>query len=199
MVLIFLKKYWKESVIILLLISLSFITKDWENQKIENKRKDILIEQLNDSTKILKSKTGKQYFQNNVLKENVKEFKELNSELNKQQKDLGIKDKDLKSVTQIKSNTIDTFLLVKHDTIIQHDTISKYNYEDAYLTLDCIDSNDIILCTYNYRDTASVFIHQKPIGKWFQFWKWGKKENKVDVIFGNPKTKCDIKSIEIIK
>lgn len=82
---------------------------------------------------------------------------------------------------------------IRDTTIYLHDTVFKNNrgfyYADKHLILDC-SIGDSAACKYSYQDSITTVIHQQPAGKWWQFWKWGKKNIYTDVIFDNPNARA---------
>ena len=100
------------------------------------------------------------------------------------------------SSTGTVTNQVNTEYHLRDSHLLVYDTIRKYHYSDGYLDMNCQDINGLSSCTYAYTDTVETVVFLRPLGKWYQFWKWGKKESLTEVTFSNPNAKpVKVKSV----
>lgn len=108
--------------ILLGLLLIFFIWKNREN-KLEAERLSTNNTVLNQSMKVLKTKNGELYYSVNALTLKKNEFKDANSVLNKRLTEMGIKLKNVQSVTEMDINYIEGYDKIEAYPYIIHDTV----------------------------------------------------------------------------
>lgn len=97
----------------------------------------------------------------------------------------------VKTTYQIK----DSFVVKLKDSLIFIDslTIEKikyFDYQDKFLILHAEEIDSSIRFSYYYQDSVSIILYKQPLGRWYEFWKWGKKKYLTNVTFKNPKAEA---------
>jgi regulator of replication initiation timing len=154
-----------------------------------------MIEQLSDKVELLEFTSEGL---NTQIREKITENGELIAKtdvlsIENEQLKHKIKNKDLKNIqssVQFVSNTIyDTIVMVKKDTIVVKDGVSKkvqyFEKMDKWLTLKgYVDSNSVHIDTLSMVNDFDVQLGQEKDG-------WFKKKNVVIIQSKNPHTKID--------
>lgn len=126
-----------------------------------------------------------------IYESNIKALLSENSNLKQQIKKLS----NLQSLIGIKYQIKDSFIVeIKDSTRIKDSSVIEkfkyFDYQDNYLTLHGEEVDKNISFSYYYQDSVNIILYKKPLGKWYQFWKWGKKQYLTNVTFKNPKAEA---------
>ncbi len=199
-------KYWKIIVIGLLLGFSTIMTKSWYEQKYQKENAQQIIDKTvnpklivvkdSDSTWLAKISTIE------ATNENLKYLLGENKQLKEQ---IGGKLSKLQNLIQTEFESNGNFTTFIRDSIIYKDSVhvdhlSVFTYSDKNLTQGCQILNNQVSCQYTYQDSVTAIVYMKKMWKWYQFWKWGKRESTTEIRFSNPNTKAtNVKSIIINK
>lgn len=177
------------------------------SQKKELARHKHNFNALNQELTHYKTLNGQKATQISSLVLTNQELKTYNQELVNQVKDLGIKLKNVQSlsVKALESNyNINTTL--KDSVIFVYDTVSQTiidtvkikhtYYSDNWITFKQTQINENINTEIKTRDSITIVQHWEPYR--FLFFKWGKKKSKETVTNSNPYSTV-IHSVSIIK
>lgn len=161
-----------------------------------------IISRQGDTVSHLKDKNGKMFAQvqtTPVTEDNLKRLRdELKAEITTVTGKISRLDNYVRAGYQVTGTaTVPITDTVYINPAHQADTLQKISVNDGFLNLDCLLS-DSAHCLYTYSDTAKVIVYHLPAGKWWQFWKWGKKVSYTAVQFRNPNAKAlEVESIVI--
>ncbi len=168
----------------------------YRNAKKENHRLSNNQESLMSDIEYYKTEQGKTASRIMQLELSKSEFEKLCPELEKQIKDLKIKNKYLESLsstrmdTNVEGNTKlkDTVYVTVRDSIIVTDKAKYFKWADNWNTIQgTIYPNDNVDVSYHGTDTLTMAAVRVP--KKFLFFKWGTKYIEVDAVNANPSTK----------
>lgn len=175
------------------------------SQKKELARHKHNFNALNQELTHYKTLNGQKATQISSLVLTNQELKTYNQELVNQVKDLGIKLKNVQSlsVKALESNynintTLKDSVIFVYDTVSQTiiDTVKHTYYSDNWITFKQTQINENINTEIKTRDSITIVQHWEPYR--FLFFKWGKKKSKETVTNSNPYSTV-IHSVSIIK
>lgn len=158
-----------------------------QSLKIENKRKTKNIETLNSTFEMYKFKTSKGDSLNavkiNSLEYTVKEFKQFRGDDALLIENLKLKVKNLKSVTNISTETV-----TKIKTKIQYkDSTKCLHYKDDFTSVDGCFEGDVIQLIVQTKDSLTTIASRVPKHH-FLWWSWGVKAIEMNIVSKNPNT-----------
>jgi hypothetical protein len=181
-----LKRFWREVIIAILVIIVSFSVKTCSS----NKSQISILENARDSAynyaKVYVDKSGKLQHQIKTHNITIKELKENEAVLNVDNKKLKKQIGSLSNLVaywQGKAHVVDSFTVANHDTVFIRDGSQvpakwfKWNGTNLSLTGIVTDFNTSI--TYDYKFTFSLAAYYKPQG----FLGLGKSELLTDIHF----------------
>lgn len=182
------KKYVIIGVIFLALtIGLGISIKSCSNLKQEKKRlennQDVLIKQ----NTLFKTKDGLNASKINALRLDLSSTKDYYQRLLDVAKKAGLSEKRINSITEISTNTKDTFYVYVKDSIFLQDTLKCFEYKDDFLGINGCIKKDSLELDYNATDSLIQFVSRVPKQWWF--FKWGTKAIQQTIVSKNPKTK----------
>ena len=182
------KKYIILAIIFLgLVISLGISIKSCSNLKKEKERlennQDVLIKE----NTLFKTKDGLNATKINALRLDLSSAKDYYQKLLDVAKKAGISEKRINSITEIATNTKDTFYVYVKDSIFLQDTLKCFNYKDEFLGINGCIKKDSLELDYSATDSLIQFVSRVPKQWWF--FKWGTKAIQQTIISKNPKTK----------
>lgn len=134
--------------------------------------------------KYWRNESGKSRGQVMVAEANIKILGQLyGKELDQVKKELGVKQKQFKYLTNLSTTTTDTLRLVLHDTIFSDTAHAKsFNYSDQWISFNGYFLRNEASFKYEVKDSLTI-AHSYKKKNWFS-----KRELFVDVISHNPKT-----------
>lgn len=117
-----------------------------------------------------------------------REFSRYCESLKKQVKDLNLKVKRLRSVSQTTTETEYIIKTVIRDSILPGmDTLIRINYHNPYLTVEGDIKQNLFSGRIESRDTLIQFVYRVP--RKFLFFRWGTKAVRQEIISRNPYSK----------
>lgn len=118
-----------------------------------------------------------------------KELETYRSDLAKQVKDLNIKLKRVESISQTSIKTEIGISAKLRDTVIIHDTIQCFKFEDKHISVfGCIENDTVDLSARSSVKITQV-LHRVPKSFWFI--KYGTKAIRQEIIADNPYTELE--------
>lgn len=200
LILTFIKKYWKEILIVGTIILLFILFQKVSALKEENSRLSSNYYAMCDSAKVYKTKSGKLATQTKNMELTVKELEALYGDAKSEIKDLNIK---IKKLEQFQRGVVEKEI---HDTITLHDTlIDNTLYKTGVFCEPCTEltftvSNESASFDLISKDNIDILISIQKEGKWYQFWKWPRKKDYVTTAVSScPNTTVTINSCKIKK
>ena len=166
----FVKKNWKEVLIISLSLIFLIQCSNLRGMKHENKRLTNNFYAQCDSADVWKTKSGALASKTKNMEVTIDELRVLYGDAKDRIKDLNIKIKDLESYQH---GTITKHI---HDTVILRDTImNKGIYKSGTYTDGCVTANfmigdSIMVFDMVANDTIDIFISAEKQGSWWKFW-----------------------------
>ena len=166
----FVKKNWKEVLIISLGLMCFAQCSDLIELKSENKRLTNNFYAQCDSADVWKTKSGVLATKTKNMEVTIDELQALYGDEKDKIKDLNIKIKDLESYQHgtIVKHIHDTVIL--HDTVVGSGTYTTGTYMDGCVTCDFIVSDSVMVFDMVANDTIDIFISAKKQGSWWKFW-----------------------------
>lgn len=196
----FVKKNWKEVLVISLGLMFFIQCSDLIELKSENKRLTNNFYAQCDSADVWKTKSGALASKTKNMEVAIDELQALYGDAKDRIKDLNIKIKDLESYQH---GTITKHI---HDTVILRDTIiNKGIYKSGAYTDGCVTANFMIddstmVFDMISNDTIDIFISTEKQGQWWKFWTFPRPRVYTTTTSSHcPNTKVAIKSLKIIK
>lgn len=192
MLLIILKKYWREALIALLLIVMGFISKSCSEEQANN---DLLKNSLDSAYNVAKAYTTK----NGELAYQVKTHEITIDQLKDNNEVLGIDNKKLKKQIGSLNNLVgywkgkasvkDTFTVNNVDTVFIKDGKEVkgkwFKWNNKYMSVDGITTDLNTSLTYEYKIEFELTAYRK----YPNFLRIGKSELLTDITFKDPSIK----------
>ena len=193
------KKYWKWIVgiyIVLTTVLLLIFMNSYKRAKIENGRLTNNQTALMTDIEYYKTESGRNASKIMELELTKSEFEKLLPELQKQVKELKIKNKYLESLSSTGTKTdVDgsstlrdtVYITVKDSSVIKQEA-KYFKWSDSWNEIQgTIYPNDKVDVSYHGVDTLTMAAVRVP--KKFLFFRWGTKYIEVDAVNANPSTK----------
>ena len=196
----FVKKNWKEVLIISLGLMFFIQCSDLIELKSENKRLTNNFYAQCDSADVWKTKSGALASKTKNMEVTIDELRVLYGDAKDRIKDLNIKIKDLESYQQgaIVKHIHDTVVL--RDTIINNDRYKSGTYVDGCATCDFMIDDSVMVFDFMSHDTIDIFISSEKQGQWWKFWTFPRKRIYTTTAVSHcPNTKVIINSCKINK
>lgn len=193
------KKYWKWIVgiyIVLTTVLLLIFMSSYKRAKIENSRLTNNQTALMADIEYYKTESGRNASKIMELELTKSEFEKLLPELQKQVKELKIKNKYLESLSSTGTKTdVDgsstlrdtVYITVKDSSVIKQEA-KYFKWSDSWNEIQgTIYPNDKVDVSYHGVDTLTMAAVR--VAKKFLFFRWGTKYIEVDAVNANPSTK----------
>lgn len=193
------KKYWKWIVgiyIVLTTVLLLIFMSSYKRVKIENGRLTNNQTALMTDIEYYKTESGRNASKIMELELTKSEFEKLLPELQKQVKELKIKNKYLESLSSTGTKTdVDgsstlrdtVYITVKDSSVIKQEA-KYFKWSDSWNKIQgTIYPNDKVDVSYHGVDTLTMAAVR--VAKKFLFFRWGTKYIEVDAVNANPSTK----------
>lgn len=122
------------------------------------------------------------------------EFEELRSADAARIRDLGIRIRQLEATavtatrqeTEMRVPVRDTVLLRLCDTVVVHDTVRLFRWDDGWCRVEGELLPDSVICRVTSVDTLRQIVHRVP--RKFLFIRWGTKAIRQEIVASNPHT-----------
>ena len=122
------------------------------------------------------------------------EFEELRSADAARIRDLGIRIRQLEATavtatrqeTEMRVPVRDTVLLRLCDTVVVHDTVRLFRWDDGWCRVEGVLLPDSVICRVTSVDTLRQIVHRVP--RKFLFIRWGTKAIRQEIVASNPHT-----------
>jgi hypothetical protein len=196
-------KFWKELMIVILLIISYCFEVYIRKLKSENEVKQSNIEALTTDIKTYKSANGKNVSEVRALQYNLSEFKARETELTRTIKQMKLKQNSVVSIAKIGiENSIQVKVPLKDSTVKRlpsfvNDSIRCFHYQDQFNKLNGCIIRDTVDIISSYTDSliwAASIIPKHT----FLWWSWGNKGIKLNAELLNPNSNITyLKYIEI--
>jgi type II secretory pathway pseudopilin PulG len=172
------KKYLRSGVVILvavLLLSVTILYNLWQKERKEAERQSSNVATLSTKLNTYKLHDSLNVVSTGGLLFTPKELKSYRPETKKTLKDLGIKSKDVESISNTKIVTGDTIPYVLKD--------SCFNYNDKWCRFHaCVKDSTFV---YSVSDSIMSTVH-RIYKHHLLWWRWGTKGYKLTIVNFNP-------------
>ena len=194
----FIKKNWKEVLIIVLGLLFFIQCSNIHGLKSETKRLSDNYYAMCDSASLWKTKSGALATKTQNMEVTIDELNALYGDAKDKIKELNIKIKDLESYQH---GVIEKYI---HDTITLHDTVvnggirKSGTYTDGCVTLDFMIGDSTMSFDMVTKDAIDILIASEKQGSWWKFWTWPRKRIYTTTATSQcPNTKVIINSCKI--
>lgn len=164
----------------------------------EVKRLHNNIEVLSDTIRVSKSRTGALIYTVSELNLKLSEARKLRESDMEELRDMKIREKALRSMIKMQSETSGTIRTYLRDTVYIKDSTEvkakSFSWSDTYLSQRGVISEDSIHVDYTYKDKYTIVEHTRYKGWWIFKRKAG---TDYSIKPGNPKTV--VKDVEVIQ
>lgn len=160
----------------------------------ENARLTQNQQALTATTEHYRTRLGEQVAEVQALRLRMGEFEELRAADAERIRQLGIRlrhaEATAKTITATRLTTAsplrDTILLRVRDTLIVHDTVRLFRWQDAWVRVEGEISADSVMCRVESVDTLRQVVYRVP--RRFLFIRWGTKALRQQISSTNPHT-----------
>ena len=196
----FVKKNWKEVLIISLGLMFFIQCSNLRGMKSENKRLTNNFYAQCDSADVWKTKSGVLATKTKNMEVTIDELQALYGDAKDRIKDLNIKIKDLESYQHgtITKHIHDTVIL--RDTVVDSGTYTTGTYMDGCVTANFMIDDSTMVFDMVANDTIDILISSKKQGSWWKFWTFPRPRVYTTTASSHcPNTKVIINSCKITK
>jgi hypothetical protein len=155
------------------------------NQRAEIKRQNANVGVLNDTIASYRTKSGKLAVKVQELTYTVAELKRYEKANTETIKDLRLKLKQVKSITNIGVETLIRDTLLFRDTVILNDTVRCFKLIDEYVTLLGCARGDSVEIDFKHKDKLTAVAHWN-YKKWWIFKFRDKKNISMTIVGESP-------------
>ena len=141
-------------------------------------------EALASETTLYKSKLEESAASVVALQLELNEFRKRSSRDAKRIRDLGIRLRRVESVAKMAAESSVKFEVPLRDTLILHDTVSLFRWNDSWVRVEGVIHKGIAECSVESVDTLHQIVHRVP--RRFLFLRYGTKAIRQEVISSNP-------------
>lgn len=143
-------------------------------------------EALSTQTKFYQTRLGESAASVMALQLDLDEFREQHKRDLKRIRSLGVQLRRVESIAKTATKSEVEFVAPRCDTVILHDTLSLFRWNDAWTRVEgAIRGNDVE-CKIESVDTLHQVIHRVPHRFWFI--RYGTKAIRQEIISSNPHT-----------
>lgn len=165
-------------------VGLSVVHSMYKKEKGERQRLEQNQRVLLSDISTYKAKNGELITRTEALQQTERELKKYNSQLLSELKNLRVRPKDLRSVTNIALKTEKAIETPLRDTANALPVIKTFDYADKYTRIKGTIANDKLNLDYKSTDSLTIFQHIEKHK--FLFIRWGQKAEWWDIKNENP-------------
>lgn len=144
-------------------------------------------EALSSETKFYKTRLGESAASVMALQLDLDEYRERHEQDLKRIRSLDIRLRRVESVSKTATKSEVEFVAPRCDTVILHDTISLFRWNDAWTHVEGIIRGEEVECKVESVDTLYQVIHRVPHRFWFI--RYGTKAIRQEIVSSNPHTR----------
>ncbi len=161
-----------------------------ENRRLTNNQQALASE-----VERFRNRLGEAAAEAQVLQLRAAEFEELRAASAARIRDLGIRlrraEVSARAVAEsrltIAAPVRDTIVIIRRDTVLVHDTVRLFRWQDRWTTVDGCLFNDSVTCRIASVDTLHQVVYRVP--RRFLFIRWGTKCLRQQISSSNPHTR----------
>lgn len=177
----------KTILILLLLLTAGAAVRSSRNARRETERLRGNLCALGDTLHRYRTRLGEEAASTEALRLRCSEFERLRSEDAAEIRRLGIRLRRAEEFARTVSATTIEVPVPVRDTVILHDTLRLFRWQDAWVTVEGLVGRDTAACRVESRDTLVQILHRVP--RRFLFIRWGTKAVRQEILSRNPHTK----------
>lgn len=144
-------------------------------------------EALSSETKFYKTRLGESAASVMALQLDLDEYREQHKRDLKRIRSLNVRLRRVESVAKTATKSEVEFVAPRFDTIILHDTLSLFRWNDAWTHIEGAIRGDKVECKVESVDTLYQVIHRVPHRFWFI--RYGTKAIRQEIVSSNPHTR----------
>ena len=144
-------------------------------------------EALTSETKFYKTRLGESAASVMALQLDLDEYRERHEQDLKRIRSLDIRLRRIESVSKTATKSEVEFVAPRCDTVILHDTLSLFRWNDAWTNVEGIIRGEEVECKVESVDTLHQVIHRVPHKFWFI--RYGTKAIRQEIVSSNPHTR----------
>ena len=141
-------------------------------------------EALTSETEFYKSRYDESAASVVAMQLQLAEFREQHARDAKRIKVLGLRLRRVESTSTVATKSKVEFVAPRHDTIILHDTLSLFRWEDEWVKVEGLVRGEWVECKVESVDTLRQIVHRVPHRFWFI--RYGTKAIRQEITSSNP-------------
>lgn len=142
---------------------------------------------LNDTLRRYRTRLGEEAASTEALRLRCTEFERLRAADAEEIRRLGIRLRRAESAAHTALVTTVEVEVPVHDTVLVHDTLRLFRWQDEWVTVEGLVGCDTVHCRVESCDTLLQVVHRVP--RRFLFFRWGTKAIRQEIVSRNPHTK----------
>lgn len=144
-------------------------------------------EALSSETKFYKTRLGESAASVMALQLDLDEYREQHERDLKRIRSLNVRLRRVESVAKTATKSEVEFVAPRFDTVILHDTLSLFRWNDAWTHIEGTIRGEEVECKVESVDTLYQVIHRVPHRFWFI--RYGTKAIRQEIVSSNPHTR----------